>query len=145
MENENKSKRIRMPFQLDERGIFWHVAVFLVIGVAATVVIALYSGSDALAYRLLEIAVTRLNWAIAPSIAYTVERIREVFRTNAEIRKAARQHVREEGIKEGVKEGIKIGEQRAEDKLRASLEEIGVVLSPEDADHVFNRRNGKES
>ncbi len=130
-----------MPFQLDERGIFWHVAVFLVIGVAATVVIALYSGSDALAYRLLEIAVTRLNWAIAPSIAYTVERIREVFRTNAEIRKAARQHVREEGIEEG----IKIGEQRAEDKLRASLEEIGVVLSPEDADRVFNHRNGEES
>ena len=165
MENENKSKRIRIPFQLDERGIFWHVAVFLVIGVAATVVIALYSGSDALAYRLLEIAVTRLNWAIAPSIAYTVERIREVFRTNAEIRKAARQHVREEGVIEGLSkgreegmeagikigrqkgfdEGIEIGEQRAEDKLRASLEEIGVVLSPEDADRVFNHRNGEES
>ena len=72
-----------------------------------------------------------------------------MFRTNAEIRKAARQHVRAEGIKEGIKigrqEGIEIGEQRAEDKLRASLEEIGVVLSPEDADRVFNHRNGKES
>ncbi len=68
-----------------------------------------------------------------------------MFRTNAEIREAARQHVRAEGIKEGVKEGIKIGAQRVEDKLRATLEEIGVVLSPEDADRVFNRRNGKKS
>ena len=92
-----------------------------------------------------------------------------MFRTNAEIREAARQHVREEGLREGltkgreegmgagmeegikigrqegIDEGIEIGEQRAEDKLRASLEEIGVVLSPEDADRVFNRRSGKES
>ena len=81
-----------------------------------------------------------------------------MFRTNAEIREAARQHVREEGLREGltkgreegmgagmeagmeegikigrqegIDEGIEIGEQRAEDKLRASLDEMAWCFHP---------------
>ena len=130
-----------MPIHLDERGIFLQVTVFSVIGIAVTCALAIYSGTDVLPYRLLEIATTRVSWAFVPAVAYIVDRSREMFKTNTEIREAARAKVREEGRQEGIEEGRK----REKDEILSSLEAEGVILSPEVAERVFNRKNGKES
>ena len=137
MEHAREPSRPGIPLQLDERGILLQVTVFSVVGIAVTCALAVHSGTDALPYRLLEIATTRVSWAFIPAVAYIVDRSRDMFRTNTEIREAARQKVREEGIKEG--------EQKAEDRIRSSLEAEGVAIPPEIAERVFNHKNGEES
>ena len=60
-----------------------------------------------------------------------------MFKKRSEIRAAARQEVLEKGIEEG--------RNREKDEIRASLEAEGVILPPEVAERVFNRRNGQAS
>ena len=129
----SKSRRSGIPIQLDERGILLQVTVFSVIGIAVTSALAIYSSTDALPYRLLEIATTRVSWAFVPAVAYIVDRSREMFRTNTEIREAARAKVREEGRRE------------ESERIHSKLKARGIEIPPEIAKEIFGDKNGKDS
>ena len=56
-----------------------------------------------------------------------------MFRTNTEIREAARAKVREEGRRE------------ENERIRSELEARGVELPPDIVNDLFDRKNGKET
>ena len=119
--------------KLDERDILWQIVGFSIVGVVATSTLAIYSESDTLPFRFLEVATTKLNWALVPAVAYIIDWSRDMFRTRTEIREAARKKVRDQGRRE------------EQERIRSSLEAEGVVIPPEIAERVFNHKNGKES
>ena len=119
--------------ELIDRGIAWQVAGFAIVGVAATFALAIYSEADALPFRFFEVATTKLNWAFVPTVAFIADRSRKMFERRSEIRAAARQEILEK-------------ERREErERIRSSLEARGVVIPPEIAEEVFNRKNGQDS
>ncbi len=120
-----------LRFQLDERDIVWQVTGFAIVGVVATAALAIYSGTDNVPFRFLDVATSKLSWAFVPTLAFVFDWSRDMFRTKTEIREAARQKVREEGAKE---EG---------DRIRELLKSDGVVLPPDVAEEIFNHKNGK--
>ena len=72
-----------------------------------------------------------------------------MFKKSSEIRAEARLKVREkarlEGLKEGRIAGIEEGRNREKNEILSSLEAEGVILPPEVAERVFNRKNGQDS
>ena len=138
---------------LDEYGVLWQVVGFSIVGTVCTMILAIYSGSDALAFRIFETAVVTLYWAFAPVIAYVNDRSRELFKRNSQIRKEAKQEAsrraREEGLKEGRQVGVQEGRQEGRaaesERIRSELAAKGIIIPPEVADSVFNHRNGHEN
>lgn len=122
-----------VPFKLNERGILWQIAGFAIVGVATTSTLAIYSDVNVLPFRFLEIATTKLSWAFVPAVAFMIDRSREMFRTDTEIREAARRKVLERGKRE------------EKERIRSELEAEGVVIPPEIAERVFNHKNGQDS
>ena len=135
--------------ELIDRGIAWQVAGFAFVGVAATSALAIYSDIDALWFQFFEVATTKLNWAFVPAVAFIADGSRILFEKRSAIRAAARAKVREkarqEGLKEGRIAGIEEGRNREKNEILSSLEAEGVILPPEVAERVFNRKNGQDS
>lgn len=122
-----------VPFKLNERGILWQIAGFAIVGVATTSTLAIYSEANALPFRFLEIATTKVSWAFVPAVAFIADRSRKMFERRSEIRAQARREFREKERR------------RIENRIRSELESEGVVIPPEVAERVFNHKNGKES
>ena len=123
----------QVPFQLDQRGILWQVIGFAIIGIVTTSTLAIYSGADTVPFRFLDIATSKLNWGFVPAIAFLIEGTRDMFRTNAEIREAARKKVRDQGRRE------------EKERIRSELKARGVEIPPEIAKDVFEDETDENS
>ena len=104
---------------LEERGIVWQAIGFALIGIVSVTVLTVYSEADYLAVEIYRLAATELNWPFIAIIALAIDKVRKMFETRTEIRKAAREKAiekwleesREDGHKEGRQEGHKEGRQ----------------------------------
>ena len=151
----DKETDFDLHFELRERGIVWQVVGFAVVGVVVTSVLAVYSGSDKLPFRFLDVATSKLSWAFAPTFAFALDWSRAMFKRASDIRRDARLEAREkarqkgieegrkEGIEEGRKEGVRIAERRSDERFRELLNSDGVVVPPEVAERVFGDEVGK--
>ena len=118
--------------ELLERGVVWQVVGFAAFGIGVTSIIAIYSGADNVPFRFLDVATSKLSWAFIPTLAYTLDRSRDMFRKRSDIREAARQEVREEGAKEEA------------ERIRKSLKAKGISIPPDVAEEIFNHKNGQD-
>ena len=140
---------------LEERGVAWQAVTFALIGAVTLTALSVYSDSQHWTINTPRLAATQLQWAFIPIIVFSVERIRKMFETKTEIRKAARAQAiakaREEGVRVGEEQGVRIGEERgirvgegiAEERIRAKMIKRGIELSPEDEQAIFGS-NGYE-
>ncbi len=145
---------------LEERGVTWQAVGFALIGIVSVPVLWIYSGADHWTIGFYRIAVTQLHWAFAIAIALTIERIRKMFETKTEIRRAARQKLIEKGIEQGLERAIEKGieqglergieqgsiqgEHRATERMMSILDRHGVQLPPEaEAEIRKNGNNGR--
>ena len=141
----DKETDFDLHFELRERGIVWQVVGFAVVGVVVTSVLAVYSGSDNLPFRFLDVATSKLSWAFVPTFAFVLDWSRAMFKRASDIRRDARREVRERGRKEGIEEGIRIAERRSEDRFRDLLKSDGVVIPPEVVERFLNHKDGEGS
>ena len=143
---------------LEERGIAWQAVTFALIGAVTLTALSVYSDSQHWTINTPRLAATQLHWAFIPIIVFSVERIRKMFETKTEIRRAARAQAIAKAREEGEERGIRIGEERGvrvgeERGIRAGEERIrairarmikrGIELSPEDEQAIFGS-NGHE-
>ena len=139
---------------LEERGVAWQAVTFALIGAVTLTALSVYSDSQHWTINTPRLAATQLQWAFIPIIVFSVERIRKMFETKTEIRKAARAQAiakaREEGEERGIRigeeRGIRVGEGIAEERIRAIRAKMikrGIELSPEDEQAIFGS-NGYE-
>ena len=87
--------------ELTDRGIWWQVAGFTLVGCASLAILELYAGSDAVAYQWFETAVTRLYWAFVVPLAGVFDGGQKLFAKASETRRAVREKIREKGRQEG--------------------------------------------
>ena len=119
---------------LPDRGVWWHVVGFALVGGICLVILEEFAGSGAKAYQYFETAVTRLYWALVIILAGLIDRGRKMFETKTEIRRVAREQAlakaRQEGILEGIQEGIQEGfreaAQRRDTLMTTALQRFGV-------------------
>ena len=132
---------------LEERGVAWQAVTFALIGAVTLTALSVYSDSQHWTINTHRLAATQLHWAFIPIIVFSVERIRKMFETKTEIRKAARAKAiakaREEGVRIGEERGVRMGEGIAEERIRAKMIKRGIELSPEDEQAIFGS-NGHE-
>ncbi len=141
-----------LPSELGERGIWWHVAGFAIVGGVSVAVLQIWEGSDFWVYRSFEIATKDLYWLFVLPLAGVIEGARKMFEKASEIRAAQRAKMMERaltrGRREGREEGLKEGREEALTKLRNLLRspavstdpETGVVtLTPEDIDSLLGK------
>ena len=76
---------------LEERGIVWQGIGFAAFGALSLPILWIYSEADHWTIGVYRIAVTQLSWAFVVSIALIIERVRRMFETKTEIRRAARE------------------------------------------------------
>ena len=131
---------------LEERGVAWQAVTFALIGTVTLTALSVYSDSQHWTITTPRLAATQLQWAFIPIIVFSVERIRKMFETKTEIRKAARAQAiakaREEGVRIGEERGVRVGEERIK-AIRAKMIKRGIELSPEDEQAIFGS-NGYE-
>ena len=127
---------------LEERGVAWQAVTFALIGAVTLTALSVYSDSQHWTINTPRLAATQLHWAFIPIIVFSVERIRKMFETKTEIRKAARAQAIAKAREEGEERGIRIGEERIR-AIRAKMIKRGIELSPEDEQAIFGS-NGYE-
>ena len=134
---------------LEERGLVWQAIGFALIGAASLTVLTIYSEADILAVELYRLASTEYQWSFIGLIALTIDRVRKMFETRTEIRKAARERAIEKatskGVEQGLEQGLELGVEKGRDeataRIRASLLRHGVELPPELEHELFE--NGR--
>ena len=87
--------------ELADRGIWWQVAGFTLVGCISLAILELFAGSDAVAYQWFETAVTRLYWAFVVTLAGAFDGGQKLFAKASETRRAVREKIREKGRQEG--------------------------------------------
>ena len=130
---------------LEERGLIWQGSGFASIGVTSLVLLSVYSEADHWSIGIYRLAVTQLNWAFVLAIALAIERVRRMFETRTEIRKAARaefvakaiEKAERRGEERGKLEGKQLGEQQAAERYKANLRKQGIEITPEMERTVF--------
>ena len=127
---------------LEERGVAWQAVTFALIGAVTLTALSVYSDSQHWTINTHRLAATQLHWAFIPIIVFSVERIRKMFETKTEIRKAARAQAIAKAREEGEERGIRAGEERIR-AIRAKMIKRGIELSPEDEQAIFGS-NGYE-
>ena len=80
-----------LPSELSDRGVWWQVGGFAIIGCAGVAVLQIWEGSDFWAYRSFAIAVKDLYWLFILPLAGLFEGVRKMFEKASEIRAAQRQ------------------------------------------------------
>ena len=79
-----------LPRQLPDRGIWWQIVGFTLVGCVSLAILEVFAGSEFWAYRYFTTAVTRLYWAFVIPLAGLFDEARKMFETKMEIRRAAR-------------------------------------------------------
>ena len=110
-----------IPREVADRGIWWQIIGFTLVGALCLVILVEFAGSDSKLYRYFAAAVTDLYWALVIVLAGLIDRGRSMFETKAEIRRAARARVWEEGRQEGQKEGEQKGRQETRSEVGEML------------------------
>ena len=82
-----------LPRQLPDRGIWWQIVGFTLVGCVSLAILEVFAGSEFWAYRYFTTAVTRLYWAFVIPLAGLFKEARKMFETKMEIRRAARAKV----------------------------------------------------
>ncbi len=118
---------------LEERGLIWQGSGFASIGAVSLVLLSVYSEADHWSIGIYRLAVTQLNWAFVVAIALAIERVRRMFETRTEIRKAARA----EFVAKEIEKAEERGAQQAAERYRANLRKQGIEITPEMERHVF--------
>ena len=109
---------------LEERGIVWQAIGFALIGIVSVTVLTVYSEADYLAVEIYRLAATELNWPFIAIIALAIDKVRKMFETRTEIRKAAREKAIEKWLEESREDGHKAGrEDGREEGHKAGREE----------------------
>ena len=104
--------------ELADRGIWWQVAGFTLVGCISLAILELYAGSDAVAYQWFETAVTRLYWAFVVTLAGAFDGGQKLFGKVSETRRAVREKIREKGRQEGRRQGRQEGQRELSALLR---------------------------
>ena len=91
--------------ELSDRGIWWQVGGFTLVGFTSLAILELYAGSDAVAYQWFETATTRLYWAFVIPLAGAFDGGQKLFGKVSETRRAVREKIREKGRQEGLQQG----------------------------------------
>jgi hypothetical protein len=130
-------QRSELPRELSDRGIWWQIVGFTLVGCVSLGILEVFVGSDFWLYRCFATAATRLYWAFVIPLAGLFEEARKMFETKMEIRRAARAKAlakeRDKGLREGLREGLRRHSSRlAEARQRFGVlnEETGVVTLP---------------
>ena len=137
LSSDNEDMQIEeIASTLEERGVMWQAVGFALIGIVSVPVLWIYSEADHWTIGFYRIAAIQLNWAFAIAIAVTIERLRKMFETKTEIRRAARQ--------KAINEAEKRGEHSATERMMSILDKHGVQLPPEaEAEIRKNGNNGR--
>ena len=90
--------------ELTDRGIWWQVGGFTLVGFTSLAILELYAGSDAVAYQWFETATTRLYWAFVIPLAGAFDGGQKLFGKVSETRRAVREKIREKGRQQGQRE-----------------------------------------
>ena len=133
-----------LPSELGERGIWWHVAGFAIVGGVSVAVLQIWEGSDFWVYRSFEIATKDLYWLFVLPLAGVIEGARKMFEKASEIRAAQRAKMMERALTRGRKEGREEALTKMRNLLRSPAvstdPETGVVtLTPEDIDSLLGK------
>lgn len=91
--------------ELADRGIWWQVTGFTLVGCISLAILELYAGSDAVAYQWFETATTRLYWAFVVTLAGAFDGGQKLFGKVSETRRAVREKIWEKGRQEGRQQG----------------------------------------
>ena len=122
---------------LEERGLIWQGSGFASIGVTSLVLLSVYSEADHWSIGIYRLAVTQLNWAFVLAIALAIEKVRRMFETRTEIRKAARAEFVAKEIEKAERRGEERGAQQAAERYKANLRKQGIEITPEMERTVF--------
>ena len=123
--------------ELVDRGIWWQVGGFTLVGCACAALLAEFAGSESRAFLYFEIAATKLYWSFVIPLAGLFDGVRIMFQKASE----RRARIRAQGIAEGVEIGREEGRNAERQYLRRELERLGVVLPPE-AVNLFSEPDG---
>ena len=106
------------------------MAGFSIVALASLAILAEFSGSEARAFRYLEIATTKLYWAFLVPLGGLFEGARKMFEKGSEIRAAQRAKMQKKwtskGREEGRKEGRKEGQKETVSRMQEAYERFGV-------------------
>ena len=130
-------RRMELPAELVDRGIYWQVGGFTLVAVASTAILAEFAGSDSRGFLYFEIAVTNLYWALVIPLAGLFDGGRKLFEKMSDYRARRERKWLEEGRQEGRKEGR--NEER--ERIREEMQRHGVALTPEAAAILFGETN----
>ena len=72
---------------LRNRGIAFQAVGFAAVLIVSAAILFKFAGSDHWAFRIFEICVTKLYWALAIALAVVFDKVREMFETRGEIRR----------------------------------------------------------
>ena len=153
-----------LPSELGERGIWWQVAGFAIVGGVSVAVLQIWEGSNFWVYRSFEIAAKDLYWLFILPLAGAIEGARKMFEKASEIRAAqrakmmerARRQGRKEGQKAGREEGREEGREQAMAEIRGRLLQAAeqfqqrdpqteaVILTPEVMDYLFGDSSDRD-
>ena len=138
-----------LPNELGERGIWWRVAGFAIVGGVSVAVLQLWDGSDFWIYRSFEIVTRDLYWLFVLPLAGAIEGARKLFEKASEIRAAQRakmvERARNKGREQGRKQGRKQGREEMRDRLLQAEEQFqqrdpetgALILTPEVMEYLF--------
>ena len=146
-----------LPSELGERGIWWQVAGFAIVGGVSVAVLQIWEGSNFWVYRSFEIAAKDLYWLFILPLAGAIEGARKMFEKASEIRAAQRakmmERARKQGRKEGLKEGQKVGREEIRDRLLQAAEQFqqrdpqtgALILTPEVIEYLFGESTDSDA
>ena len=134
-----------LPNELGERGIWWQVAGFAIVGGVSVAVLQIWEGTDFWVYRSFEIAAEDLYWLFVLPLAGAFEGARKMFEKASEIRAAQRAKIVERARKRGRKEGRDASRKELRDRLREAAEQFqqrdpqtgAIILTPEVMDYLL--------
>lgn len=130
-----------LPNELGERGIWWQVVGFAIMGGVSVAILQIWEGSDFWIYRSFGIAVKDLYWFFVLPLAGVIEGVRKMFEKASEIRAAQRAKMVERALNRGRKQARK----EIRDRLSKVDEQFhqrdpqtgAIILTPEVMDYLL--------
>ena len=126
-------KASELSGELPNRGIWWQIVGFTLVGIASVAILEVFGGSEVWPYRYFATAVTKLYWAFVIPLAGLFDEVRRMFETKQEIRRVARERALAKARDEGLREGLRLQSDRmAEARRRFGVrdEATGIVTLP---------------
>ena len=130
-----------LPNELGERGIWWQVAGFAIVGGVSVAVLQIWEGTDFWVYRSFEIVAEDLYWLFVLPLAGAFEGARKMFEKASEIRAAQRAKIWQRGLNRGreqEREEIRKRLLQAAEQFQQKDPQTGaIILTPEVMDYLL--------